>query len=79
MIAAIIYALFGPLPESVGDAMDSVLMFFDQFMHGELTDEAYANLFLILGVFNAAALIIYWASYRISCKLYLKGVEQYDH
>jgi len=37
------------------------------------------NLSLVFGVFNVSVLVIYYMSYRISCSIYLKGVEQYDH
>ena len=34
---------------------------------------------LILSVGLVACLVLYYLSYRITCRLYLKGVEQYDH
>ena len=37
------------------------------------------NLSLVFGVFTVSVLVIYYLSYRISCSIYLKGVEQYDH
>jgi hypothetical protein len=37
------------------------------------------NLSLVFGVFTVSVLVIYYLSYRISCRIYLKGVEQYDH
>lgn len=37
------------------------------------------NLSLVFGVFSVLVLVIYYLSYRISCRIYLKGVEQYDH
>ena len=37
------------------------------------------NLSMVFGVFSVSVLVIYFLSYRISCRIYLKGVEQYDH
>ncbi len=36
------------------------------------------NLTLALGILCVIALAAYYISYRISCRVYLKGVEQYD-
>ena len=52
---------------------------FDPFFEmgiGEFTTE---NSSLILSVGLVACLALYYLSYRITCKLYLKGVEQYEH
>ena len=37
------------------------------------------NISLALGIVCMIALTAYYISYRISCRVYLKGVEQYDH
>ncbi len=37
------------------------------------------NILLALGIVCMIALTAYYISYRISCRVYLKGVEQYDH
>ncbi|WP_294414078.1 ABC-2 transporter permease [uncultured Ruminococcus sp.] len=37
------------------------------------------NSSLILSVGLVVCLVLYYLSYRITCRLYLKGVEQYDH
>ena len=37
------------------------------------------NSSLLLSVGLAVCLALYYLSYRITCKLYLKGVEQYEH
>ena len=37
------------------------------------------NSSLILSVCLVVCLALYYLSYRITCRLYLKGVEQYDH
>ena len=37
------------------------------------------NSSLLLSVGLAVCLALYYLSYRITCRLYLKGVEQYDH
>ena len=33
---------------------------------------------LMLGLLPIIALALYWLSYQISCKVYMKGAEQYD-
>ena len=33
---------------------------------------------LMLGLLPVIALALYWLSYQISCKVYMKGAEQYD-
>ncbi|MBR1384594.1 MAG: ABC-2 transporter permease [Ruminococcus sp.] len=37
------------------------------------------NSSLMLSVSLVLCLVLYYLSYRITCRLYLKGVEQYDH
>jgi hypothetical protein len=37
------------------------------------------NSSLILSVGLVVCIALYYISYRITCRLYLKGVEQYDH
>ena len=37
------------------------------------------NLSMIFGILSVSVIVIYYLSYRISCRIYLKGVEQYDH
>ena len=39
---------------------------------------AEGSVSLALGILSVLALAAYYISYRISCRIYLKGVEQYD-
>ncbi len=73
-IVLLIYLLFGPLPKSVDDAIYKVFDFVMNLHEGKSSD----TLILGLGVFQAAAVAAYYFSYKISCRLYMKGVEQYD-
>ena len=75
ILIACIYLLFGDLPEQLGDWFLAAADFYEKLIKGEATDWVY----LILGIFMWLAMGAYLLSYRISCKLYLKGVEQYDH
>ncbi|MBR4200545.1 MAG: ABC-2 transporter permease [Oscillospiraceae bacterium] len=73
-LAFFVYFLFGPLPESV----DVIALKLDEFLtklqSGKLPAGFYAGLaaFLWVTIFGT------YFSYKISCKLYMKGVEQYD-
>ena len=67
--------LFGPLPggES-GDPFVSLYDWWTEFSSGKANNWAY----ILLAAFLWITIIGYYLSYRLSCKLYLKGVEQYD-
>ena len=77
IFAVILYALFGDLSilsgadESFGDKIVNALM---KFMEGDVPDWVL----LAEGIFPFAAAAMYYYSYKISCKLYLKGVEEFD-
>ncbi|MBE6876137.1 MAG: ABC-2 transporter permease [Ruminococcus sp.] len=67
-----IYLLFGDISffDSIDDFYDKIL----NFLHGEnVSDWLYFG----LGLFVWISMGLYYASYRISCKCYLKGVEHY--
>ena len=76
MFAFILYALFGDLSilssadESLGDKIVDALV---KFMEGDVPDWV----FLVQGIFPFIAAALYYYSYKISCKLYLKGVEEF--
>ena len=76
IFAGIIYALFGDLSifSSEKSLMDMIVGFFNKFMEGDVPD----LVILITGIFPFAAAALYYLSYKISCKLYLKGVEEFD-
>ncbi len=72
MVSAVVYGLFGDLSwidlESIWDKAFQLLK--------NMNDSTG----LIWGqiVFFSAVAVLYYLSYRISCKFYLKGVEHYD-
>ena len=72
MASAVVYGLFGDLSwidlESIWDKAFHLLK--------NMNDSTG----LIWGqiVFFSAVAVMYYLSYRISCKFYLKGVEHYD-
>ena len=74
VLGGLIYLLFGPLPG--GESGDPFVTIYDwcvSFAEGTLKH----NIYLILGVILWLAIIGYYVSYKISCKVYMKGVEQY--
>lgn len=76
IFAAIIYALFGDLSifSSEESLMDKIIGFVTKFIEGDVPDWVV----LVQGFFPFAAAALYYLSYKISCKLYLKGVEEFD-
>ena len=68
-----IYLLFGPLPENAGDIIVAYYDFMERVQNGEVDYFPY----LMLALFTWVTIGGYYLSYKISCKLYLKGVEQY--
>ena len=74
VLIACIYLLFGDLPEQLGDWFLAAAEFYQKVVEGKATDTVY----LILGIFMWLAMGAYLLSYRISCKLFLKGVEQFE-
>lgn len=76
IFAVILYLLFGDLSifSSEKSFADSVYEMLSDFMEGNVPDWV----FLVQGIFPFAAAALYYFSYKISCKLYLKGVEEFD-
>ena len=76
IFAAIIYLLFGDLSifNSEKSFADMVYEMLSDFTEGNVPDWV----FLVQGIFPFAAAALYYFSYKISCKLYLKGVEEFD-
>ena len=73
-IGAIIYALFGPLPGEDGEFFIQLYDWWEKFKEGAAQDWVY----FLLAAFLWITIFGYYFSYRLSCKLYMKGVEQYD-
>ena len=72
--AVILYALFGDLSILNENLEDEIMEALLKFMEGDVPDWV----FLVQGIFPFAAAALYYLSYKISCKLYLKGVEEFD-
>lgn len=73
-IAFLVYLLFGPLPGKDAEIFVTIYDWYTGFISGKAQDVSY----IILACFLWLTIIGYNISYRISCKLYMKGVEQYD-
>lgn len=73
ILAAAVYGLFGDI--SFIGSFDSVMDKLISILSGDGIS-SYAMLILSLLPFICIAL--YYASYRISCRLYLKGIESYE-
>lgn len=70
----IVYGLFGPLPNI--DADSAVWYVIDWLVKGSNMST------VMLGIVSLApflAVLLYYISYRVSVKLYPKGVENYEH
>lgn len=72
LLAGIGYLLFGDL--SFWNDMDKIYEKMIGFLNGDYPDA----FFVFLGVAPYITGILYYVSYRISVRLYLKGVENYD-
>lgn len=70
----IVYLLFGPLPESV--SLDSFFEFIIRFSKNEAA--VSTTMLGVAALFPYIVLLLYYGSYKISCKLYQKGVNNYD-
>lgn len=68
-----VWLLFGPLPDDIDSAVNAVTGFFTKLMTGTYSEQ----IGLIIGLLPPAALLAYYLSYQLSCRLYMKGVEQY--
>jgi hypothetical protein len=67
----VVYLLFGPLPDS-GTLFETIGRWF-------FSEEKMSGLMLgAAAILPYAVLALYYVSYRISCRLYQKGVETYD-
>ena len=70
----IVYLLFGKLPENM--SLDS---FFEFLLNISENEAVLSDMMLaVTALFPYVALLMYYVSYKISCKLYQKGVSTYD-
>lgn len=72
LLGVIIYGLFGDL--SMFGSIDAFYDALFEFLSGESIPDGF---WLVLGAFPFVSIGAYYLSYKISCKLYLKGVETY--
>ena len=66
--AFLVYALFGDL--SIFFTWEDVISFF--------TKTPSAKIIIIISIAEILIFPVYYLSYRISCRLYLKGVDNYE-
>lgn len=69
----LVYLLFGPLPGGMNGYINFMFGFVEKLMKGELT----GIISVIISAFPLAAVGLYLLSYRISCKLFMKGAADY--
>lgn len=70
----VVYLLFGPLPENM--SLDGFFEFIVRFVKNEAA--VSTTMLGVAALFPYIALLLYYGSYKISCKLYQKGVNNYD-
>jgi len=68
-----VYFLFGDL--SLFNSMD---LFYDKLFKMIRGEGFKDNVFLLLCCMPVVSMILYYLSYRISCRMYLKGAENFD-
>lgn len=69
VVLLIVFVLLNPF-----DIVIKIVGFVDSLRSGNVSDA----LSLMIAIFPFIALGTYYFSYRVSCKVYMKGVEQYD-
>ena len=69
----LVYLLFGPLPGGMNGYINLTFGFVEKLMKGELT----GIISVIIAAFPIIAVGLYLLSYRISCKLFMKGAADY--
>lgn len=76
ILIAVVYALFGDLSVffSTDDFVSKLIDFFINFMSGNLPDWFK----VVQALFPFAAAGCYYLSYKLSCRLFLKGVEGFE-
>ena len=73
LFTGLVYLLFGPLPESWETFSARISGVILDLMDGKLN----GMISVIVSAFPLAAVGLYLLSYRISCKLYMKGAAEY--
>lgn len=73
LFAGAVYGLFGDL--SIFGSPDTIAEKFVNFISSE---NIPSGLILFMGVFPFVSAAMYYASYRLSCKLYVKGADNFE-
>ncbi|MDE7302243.1 MAG: ABC-2 transporter permease [Oscillospiraceae bacterium] len=73
MIIAFEYIFFGDL--SIFGSPDKIFEFFEKFSDTSLMSDITLTVLAVFPYFSAG---LYFLSYKLSCKLYLKGAEEYE-
>lgn len=74
LFCVVVYLLFGPLPGNSDVILDAIYGTVEKIINNQLSEE----ITLIMGIIPIISVIGYVASYFISCRLFMKGVEEYD-
>lgn len=78
LFLVMIWFLFGPLPDSFDALLNSITALVFGSDNPAQSSRLMDNAYLALGFLPYVAVTAYVISYKISCKLYLKGAEQYE-
>lgn len=69
----VIYLLFGKLPHV--SSMDELFDWIVNVVNGSAFSE---NVLFLISIFPFISALLYWLSYKISCRFYLEGAEAYE-
>ena len=73
LFAGMVYLLFGDLsifgePKKIAESLIKII-------NGEGVPDA---LLIIMGIFPYFSIVMFYLSYKLSCRLYIKGVESFE-
>ena len=71
ILAGVIFMLYSPFSDQLGSIFSNMIL---KLLNGELAEETT----FCISVFPVLAIGAYYLSYRISCKLWLKGAVNYE-
>ena len=74
LLIGFIWLLFGPLPESADAFFGAIGSFLEKLRTGEYAE----GMMLVICLLPPVSLLLYYFSYRLSCRVYLKGAENYE-
>lgn len=73
-LITLVVAFFVLLLLNPGGMVENIFDAIYSFKNNQSTD----MLVLLVGMFPVVSMVAYYLSYRLSCRFYMKGVEQYD-